>query len=80
MSLALQGKFKALIPHQSQRLFSPGIFDGSEIEEFPSTFSGLQCLCREVTLQTTLKEVVATQKKIWALPHPGPYRWFLTCQ
>lgn len=49
MSLALQGKFKALIPHQSQRLFSPGIFDGSEIEEFPSTFSGPQCLQRSDT-------------------------------
>lgn len=31
-------------------------------------------------LQTTIKEAAATQIKIWALPHPGPYRWFLTCQ
>lgn len=31
-------------------------------------------------LQTTVNEAAATQIKIWALPHPGPYRWFLTCQ
>lgn len=43
-----------------------------------SFLAPFQCLCREA--QTNIKWGSCNEIKIWALPHPGPYRWFLTCQ